>query len=209
MSEIVYLSNVRLSFPSLIEAKSSAEGGPLKYSADFIMSAEQMKAFMQAVAVTAQEKWKEHAQAVLNLIQGDRKLRCYGNGNERIDKKTFKPYLGYENGFYVSANNDQQPQMIDPNGKPVDPANTMASQALARKLYGGCYVNVAVNPWAQDNKHGRAIRAKLIAVQFLRDGEAFGEGSPDVSGLFGAVAAPTGPTAGGMDAPAAALPTWM
>ena len=208
MSEIIYLSNARLSFPTLVEPKASVANGPLKYSADLIVDQATMATIMQKVGEVAAEKWKEHAAAVLQLIQGDRKQRCYGNGNERIDKKTFKPYLGYEGMYYCSANNDDRPQMIALDGKPVDPSNTMASLALARKLYGGCYVNAAIDLWAQDNKHGRAIRAKLIAVQFLKDGEAFGEGAADVSNLFGAVAAPTGPTAGGMDAPAG-LPAWM
>jgi hypothetical protein len=209
MSDIIYLSNVRLSFPALAEAKSSVPNGPLKFAADFLIHPTDNKTswdnFMMEVGKVAAEKWKEHAGNVLNLIQNDRKFRCYGSGNERVDKKTFKPYLGYENAYYVSANSDDMPQMIDQGGKVAEPG--MAAQSLARKLYGGCYVNAAVRPWAQDNQHGRAIRCQLIAVQFCRDGEAFGEGTPDVSGMFTQVQGAQ-PVTGGFS-PLSTLPGFM
>lgn len=185
MSEIILIT-ARLSFPTLVVPKASAKGGPPKFSADFIMEPDStdLKNFMAAVNRVALEKWKEHASAVMTIINADRRLRCYGNGNERTNKKTFKPYDGYENMYYVSALNADQPQAIDAAGSPIDPVNTMAVQAQFKKMYGGCYVSAALNPWPQDNDHGRAIRCKLIALQFLRDGEPFGEAPPDLNGLF-------------------------
>lgn len=192
MSEILFMQDVRLSFPHLVEAHSAAPNAVKKYSADFIMP-QNHKAFtdfMARVAVIAQEKWKENAPAVLQMIQADRKLRCFGGPSDKVDKKTFKPYSGYDGMVYVSANKDQMPQMIRENGTPVDVGNTMEYQQLARKMYGGCYVNVAVKPWCQENQYGRGIRCDLVAIQFARDGEAFGEGAADASSMFGAVAAP-------------------
>ncbi len=201
MAEIIMLQNVRLSFPQLIEPRkvSTDPNATPKFSADFIMAPNDpgFAAFWTEVNKIALEKWKEHTQAVMQIIASDRKLRCYGQGSERIDSKTFKPYNGYDGMVYITASRpgDQPPQMIQADGTPVDAGNTMAYQAMARKLYGGCYVNAAVRPWAQENKHGRGIRCDLIAVQFAREGEAFGEGVADASGLFGAVAgaAPAAP----------------
>ena len=42
--------------------------------------------------------------------------------------------------------------------------------------YSGCYVNVSIDIWAQDNKFGKRVNAKLLAVQFHADGEAFSGG---------------------------------
>ena len=200
MSDIIFLSNVRLSFPHLVEAHASTEGGVKKYSADFLLplDSDGLKQFMtqyQALAVT---KWGEHAPQVMTLIQAERKLRCYGMGTEKVDKKTFKPYAGYDGCAYIAANKDQPPQMIQSDGTPVPADNSMAYQQLARRLYGGCYVNAAIKPWLQENKHGRGIRCDLVAIQFSKDGEAFGEGATDASGMFGAVAsaAPAAPAAG-------------
>jgi hypothetical protein len=191
MSEVVYLSNVRLSFPKLVEASISQPGAEPKFSCDLIMPNNDagFAKFMGAVGKMATEKWKEHAQAVLQICQNDRKLRCYGQGNEKIDKKTYKPYLGYENMSYITAssNADRPPKIVRADGTPIDNSNTMERQQMARKLYGGCYVNVAVRPWPQDNQFGRAPRCELIAVQFASDGEPFGEGEVDLDGVFGAV----------------------
>ena len=192
MSEITYLSDVVLSFPSLIEARASTDGGQAKFSGDFILAPNHpgFQQFMQRVAQVAQLKWGENAGPVLQMIQSDRKMRCYGAGQEKIDKKTFKPFTGYDGQMFISANNDVQPQMIQLDGSVADSTNTMLCQALARKLYGGCHVKAAVKIWPQENKHGRGIRCELVAIQFLKDGTPFGDATPDVSGMFGQVAAP-------------------
>ena len=208
MSEIIFLSNVRISFPQLIEPRAQTEGGTKKHSADFILAPNDpaFQQFMQQYASLATGKWAEHAQAVMQMIQSDRKLRCFGSGAEKVNKKTFKPYDGYDGNVYISANREQAPQMIQPNGQPVEASNTMAYQALARKIYGGCYVNAAVRPWLQENKHGRGIRCDLVAVQFSKDGEAFGAGETDVSSMFGAVATPAAAPAAPAGMPAAPFP---
>jgi hypothetical protein len=159
---------------------------------------------MTRYGALALEKWKEHAQVVMGLIQNDRKTRCYGRGEEKVNKRTFQPYDGYAGHVFITAGRESQPQMIQADGSPVDAANSMAYQQLARKMYGGCRVNAAVKPWLQDNKHGRGIRCDLIAVQFAGDDTAFGEGNVDASGMFGAVAA--GAMPGFAAAPAPAMP---
>ena len=212
MSDLVFLSNVRLSFPHLVEPQKrvSPETGKerLSYSGDFIMPADHpgFKQFMAKIGEMALMKWKEHANQVMNLINADRKLRCYGDGNQKVNSKTFQPYDGYAGNVYITAGRDNPPQIIQADGTPIDLSNSMAYQALTRKMYGGCRVNVAIKPWLQENKHGRGIRADLVAVQFAGDDKPFGEGAVDASSMFGAVAA--GAPAG-MFAPAAAAPAAM
>ena len=219
MSEIIFLSNVRLSFPHLAEPQRQVNEQTgkerISYNCEFIMPQDHQgfQQFMQRYGALALDKWKEHANQVMQMIQADRKLRCYGKGEEKVNKKTFQPYDGYAGHVFITAGRDQQPQMIQADGTPVDAGNTMAYQQLARKMYGGCRVNAAVKPWLQENKHGRGIRCDLIAVQFAADDTAFGEGAVDASGMFGAVAsAPAGmfgaaPQAAA--APAMGLPPFM
>ena len=209
MSDLIFLSNVRLSFPHLVEPqrKVSPETGKerVSYSADFIMPPDHpgFKQFMAKVNEMALAKWKEHAAQVMQIINNDRKLRCYGDGNQKLNQKTFQPYDGYAGQVFITAGRDQPPQIIQPDGTPIDPMNTMAYQALTRQMYGGCRVNVAVKPWLQENKHGRGIRADLVAVQFAGDDTPFGEGRTDASNMFGAVAAaPAGMFGAAAPAPA-------
>jgi len=199
MSEVIFLSNDRLSFPHLAEPQrqvNEATGKErISYNCEFLMPQDHagFQQFMARYGAMALEKWKEHAQTVMGMIQQDRKLRCFGMGSEKVNKKTFQPYDGYAGNVFITAGRDSAPQMIQADGSPVDPANTMAFQQLARKMYGGCRVNAAVKPWLQENKHGRDIRCDSIAVQIAGDDTAFGAGAVDASNLFAPVAsAPAG-----------------
>lgn len=215
MSEILFLSNVRLSFPHLAEPQERVNektgAKSVSYNCEFIMPQDHpgFQQFMARYGELALDKAKEHSQAVMNMIQQDRKARCFGRGEEKVNKKTFQPYDGYPGMVYITAGRDQRPQMIQADGSPVDVNNTMAYQQLARAMYGGCRVNAAIKPWWQNpnpqKQYGHGIRCDLIAVQFAGDDTPFGEGAVDVSGLFGAVAgAPAG--FGAAPAPAAAMP---
>jgi hypothetical protein len=201
MSEIILLSNVRLSFPHLAEPQRQVNESNgkerISYNCEFIMPQDHagFQKFMATYAAMALEKWKEHAQTVMGMIQSDRKLRCFGRGEEKVNKKTFQPYDGYAGHAFITAGRDSAPQMIQADGQPIDPANTMAYQMLARKMYGGCRVNAAIKPWLQENSYGRGVRCDLIAVQFAGDDGAFGEGAVDASKLFGSVGLASDPAA--------------
>jgi len=219
MSDVIFLSSVRLSFPHLAEPQRQINEltgkERISYNCEFIMVQDHagFGQFMAKYGAMSLEKWKEHANTVMQMIQGDRKTRCYGRGEEKVNKKTFQPYDGYAGNVFITAGRDSQPQVIQADGQAIDPTNSMAYQQLARKMYGGCRVNAAVKPWLQDNKHGRGIRCDLIAVQFAADDKPFGEGAVDASNLFGAVAgAPAGmfsPTAAMPAAPFAGLPSFL
>jgi len=177
---LVYLERVRLSFPHLAAPHASAQGSAPKYSGDFIMEPTHpgYAAFMAQVQAKALEKWGAQTDAILQFIGTDRKLRCYGAGEEVINSQTMQPFDGYPGNIYIKANNAIQPALFDEAG----------TQLLdARKFYGGCYVNVQIQPWIQDNQHGRAVRCELVGVQFHSDGEAFGAAPIDPTTLFGAV----------------------
>jgi hypothetical protein len=202
MPKEIYLSNLRLSFPKLVEpvSNSSIPNSDRKYGCDLIFEPgdSQFATVMAEVGSIAAEKWGAKAGAILQMVQNDRRLRCFGAGSEKVDSKTMTPYEGYDGGkTYVaaSANEDRAPVMIRLDGTVCDNLNTMERQALARKMYGGCYVNAAISLWAQDNQFGRGIRCQLLAVQFAKDGSPFGDAPPDFTGKFGATAAASAPAA--------------
>ena len=72
---------------------------------------------------------------VMQMIQNDRKLRGFGHGSEG-EQKTFAPDGCRATCSSPPRGSGRQPQMIQDNGEPVDPANTMACMAIARKMYG-------------------------------------------------------------------------
>lgn len=206
--QIIYFSNVRCSFPHLATPFLSRKfpNSPPMFGIDIIdldPSSASVKEFMIAVTTAAQATFKEHTSAVMQVIQGDKRARCFGMGSEKINEETFKPLEGYGSGSWINAKNKTRPQIIRPDGSVAQ--TEMEALDLARKIYGGCYVNVALKPWIRTTNRG--VGCDLVAVQFAKDGPAFGDGtSVDVTGLFGQVAQQAGPSASGMNAPA--MP-WM
>lgn len=43
-------------------------------------------------------------------------------------------------------------------------------------IYGGCWANILIRPWWMNNNWGKKVNAGLVAIQFLRDDEPFGQG---------------------------------
>lgn len=208
----VLVQNARASFVRIIEPEvnKSFPNSPAKFSMNLILPKDHpaLAEFMAEVQKLAQDKWKEHAGTILQMANANKKLRCYGAGEEVINSTTFQVYPGYAGMLYISAASDKDhpPQIVkrDANGM-AQVAHDLERQELAKRIYSGCYVNVAISPWLQDNAGGRAVRCNLHAVEFAKDGEPLGDGggSVNVANLFGAIpapapAAPTAAVPGGM-----------
>lgn len=163
----VKLQKVRLSFPDLFEAKQFDGKGPFSYRATFLVepNSANHKALIAAKEAVAKEEFKDKWKTVLANADDDSKLRFLIDGNK-------KEYDGYAGMVAVSAKRDQA------KGRPLilDKDKTELSQT-AGKPYAGCYVNATIEVWAQSNAFGKTVRAQLLAVQFAKDGDAFGAGS--------------------------------
>ena len=217
----ILLQNVRASFPRIVEPEinKSFPNSPAKFSMNLILPKDHpgVAEFMAEVQKLALDKWKEHAQVILGMANANKKLRCYGAGEEVINSTTFQVYPGYAGMLYFSAGSDKDhpPQIVkrDANGI-AQVAHDLERQELAKRIYGGCYVNVAISPWLQDNAGGRAVRCNLHAVEFAADGEPLGDsaGGVNVANLFGSIpapaaAAPTAAVPGGLNFPG--LPSFL
>jgi Protein of unknown function (DUF2815) len=201
---ITYFSNVRCIYPNLTAPYISKKfpNSPANFTIDLVDIDPQdvkLREFMQNYAAMAQAEWGVNAPQVMQMIQSDKRARCFGMGPEKVNEETFKPVTGYGQGVWINCKNKNQPQIIKPDGSPA--ANQMEAMELARKIYGGCYINIAIKPWLR--KTNRGISCEVIAVQFAKDGEPLGGSSDvDVTPMFGAVAAPASAPA----APAFAMP---
>ena len=168
----VMLKNVRLSFPCLWNAEQFEGTGPFKYRASFLFepNSENHKALVKAMKEVAAETWKKDADKVLANANEDSKTRFIGKGDS-------KEYDGYAGMLFVSATRNQdkgRALVMDKDKSPLGETDG--------KPYGGCYVNAQIDLWAQDNRYGKTIRAQLLAVQFYKDGDAFGSGSSIATG---------------------------
>ena len=87
------LQNVRASFVRIVEPEvnKSFPNSPAKYSMNLILPKDHpaLAEFMAEVQKLALDKWKEHAQVILGMANANKKLRCYGAGEEVINSTTF------------------------------------------------------------------------------------------------------------------------
>ena len=121
-----------------------------------------------------------HKDAIEKIKKLQAKLEQeYFEGKIPKDKKfmrdgddTGKPE--YENCMYIAASEvKRRPAVIGMKKEELDEDDG--------KLYSGCYVNMMISPWKQSNKHGKRINANLLAVQLVKQAEAFGETSSKVN----------------------------
>ena len=195
----LWIKKARLGFPQLIAPKSAVAGGEPKYSVNFILNPTdvEMGELNQIVTAMATEKWGEGAAGIINLIKGDKRLRCFGKGEEKLDKKG-QVYDGFAGMVYISASNKDQPNLYGADANLLPPTAPM-NQMFA----GGNYCSGVISFWLQDNSFGRGIRANLDGVQYISEGEHFGSVGPDAGSIFQPVpGAPATTAPGAGDAPA-------
>ena len=163
----VVLKMTRLSFPELWEPKQFNGTGEPACGGAFLMDpktpegAAGIKLVKAAIEQVASEKWKDKAPSVLKALQAKEAL-CLRDGSGKAE------YEGYDGMMYVSARNKTRPHVLAQDKTPLTEASG--------KPYSGCYVNVSLDIWAQENQFGKRVNAKLLAVQFAKDGEAFSGG---------------------------------
>jgi len=177
----IWIKSARLGFPALVEPKASAPGAALKYGCVFILdpAAEELKELKQVILEMATAKWGDGAADILNMIKNDKKLRCYGDGGEKINSKSGKVYDGFDGMKFIGATNDNKPKLYGADAKELAPT------ANANQLFvGGNNVAGIFSLWLQDNKFGRGVRSNLVGVQYLSDGEHFGRPETEVEGIF-------------------------
>ena len=155
MGTRITIRNARLSFPSLFQ-KAVFDGKEGKYEATLLFPKTDTKTYDEIIA--AIEACKEE------------------NKNTKVPKAKYfiqdgddkKEYDGYEAMWAVKAANKKRPTLIDRDLTPITEDDN--------KLYAGCYVNAIIEPWSQSNTFGKRINANLLGIQFVKDGEPFGDG---------------------------------
>lgn len=109
--------------------------------------------------------WKKHDDAgkLYETLKKKDKLALH-DGDDKSN------WAGFEGNLYLSPSADTRPTVVDRDRTQIDKDDG--------RIYSGCYVNVKVEIWTQDNNYGERVNATLLGVQFVKDGDAFGAGSP-------------------------------
>lgn len=163
----ILVKNVRLSYPHLFTKWGKNEGDKKKFSGTFLLDkkthAADIKALGQHVTALMAEYFK-------GPIPADKRFLKDGGGENG------KPET--EGYFLIKASEDKAPDVINRDKSRINEDDDI--------VYPGCFVNVLIRPWKQQNNFGKRVNANLLAVQFVKDGERFsGIERPDTDSAFG------------------------
>jgi hypothetical protein len=158
----ITLKNVRLAFPHLFSPQAGPDGGQAKYNGTFIIEDQATAdAVNNAIEAVAKEKWPQKHGEILKKLRSSDKV-CLKDGDAKAE------YDGFEGNHFLNASNKVAPTLFDSTGARVREEDGV--------LYAGCYVDVSIDVWAQDNNYGKRVNASLRGVKFARDGEPFAGG---------------------------------
>lgn len=153
----VKLNNVRLSFPSLFR-KATFNGEETKFEATFLINKETQADLIEKIKVVIADKIKNDLKGA--KLAADK--ICLKDGDE-------VEYDGYAGHVSIKASNDKRVAVFNRDKSPLAEDDNV--------IYAGCYVNAIIEIWAMNNQWGKRINAKLLGVQFAKDGENFGDSS--------------------------------
>lgn len=160
----IRIDHTRWSYPHvLFPYESTNDDG--KTSLKFNIVALMPKATHKpALTLLTEVRDKILAEKKVPKIASDKFFVKNGDDSDKTD---------YEGHWTVSASESKKIVVKDADKRTMSKDN----EADVEKIFGGVFGSILIRPWWQDHKkYGKRINAGLVAVQYLKTGEAFGEG---------------------------------
>ena len=155
-TKVVTGVNTRWSYANVWDPKS-INGGKPKYSVSLIIpksdtaTIDKIKAAIRAAYEEGESKLKGNSKTPLR--DGDRERK----GDD-----------AYANSYFINANSDMAPGIVDANRQPI----------LERsEVYSGVYGRASINFYAFNTNGNKGIACGLNNLQKIRDGEPLGSRS--------------------------------
>lgn len=166
MNVKITLQNVRGAFlNALFKAEAFGDSTEEFYSGTWLLEPNHpaIAELEAAFEKVAKEKWGAKAEAVMKELKLKDRTALH-------DGDTKAEYDGFPGNKFVATRSKTRPTVVDRDRSPLTAADG--------RPYSGCYCNVIIELWCQDNQYGKRINAQLKGVQFVKDGDAFGGGTP-------------------------------
>ena len=161
-TKVITGPNTRWSYAHVWEPKAIDDGKP-KYSVSLIIpksdktTIDRIKAAIQAAYEEGESKLKGNSKFVPALEDIKTPLRD-GDRERKGDE-------AYENSYFINANSDTAPGIVDADRQPI----------LERsEVYSGVYGRASINLYAFNSNGNKGIACGLNNLQKIRDGEPLG-----------------------------------
>jgi len=164
-SKHIMLYNIPCSFPEFWEERVD---GDITYPRGILLlfnpetHAHELGLLNTVIAEIAKDNPK-----VGSAIKNDPTRLCVRPGNRDEYLELFP-----KGCMMLKANTPKTPFVLDKDGSAITGPNVQNYP-----FYSGCHVNVKIELWAMDNKFGKRVCAKLLAVQFAGEGAVSFDGS--------------------------------
>lgn len=185
----ITIENVRISYPSLFQAKQINNTGDPKFSAAFLIPTTNPK-LRELFDLAEQVKATKYPGG--ELPHNFRPLPCY----DAAQNPKYAQDPNYAGIWVLNSSknaNQGQPYVLDQAmNKVLDPST----------IYAGMYVNVALSVYCYSHPTSKGVTTGLEGVQIVRDGERL-DSKPSAEELFQPIAVDNGggmpPAGGGFD----------
>ncbi len=164
----IRINEVRASYPHIGTPYQGKEGKP-RYGVVGLMP--KGKAYRAAKDLIRDE--------INRIVREQNKGKDIAGKNKFIRDGDESGREEYEGMFEIHAgeNPPRRPSarsnVRDPKtGKP----KVLSPAEADEMIFPGCWVNILIRPWWQNNEYGKKVNANLIAVQYVRSDESFGQG---------------------------------
>lgn len=163
----VYLKNVRLSYPHLIEKQKANEDAEPKYSAAFLIDPDTKagRANIKKIEAALDEACMAEFKKPFAKMKFKDDRCCYFEGDDSLtangDVKD-----GYAGMMVIKASNKRRVDLRERDKTPIDPEES--------PFYGGCYVEAILRLFGTKKGGSPGLFASLELVRFFAEGESFG-----------------------------------
>lgn len=160
----------RLAFPVLRKPEQVQGQGEPRYGAAIIIEDPNVASkAKKAMLESAKAKWADKGVTYAKALVKQNKV-CLADGDNSPDIAGFPG----NTILRAAARQESPPRLVvSEKGR-----NVVIPNEEDRLFYGGCYVNVIVEFWAQDNQFGKRLNCQLLGVQFVKDGDPFSGARP-------------------------------
>jgi hypothetical protein len=172
----ITLKNVRLSHPHVFTARAfgrprNGETAKPAYSATALVDMKReslIDKIWDAVDAAKEKAFPGKDPRDIKIKKANMALFEGDNPGEDVDVKEEQKGM-----LVVRARNYKRPLVLDQDGEELRESDNV--------IYGGCYVDMIVQFWAQDYEGTKRLNCSIEGVRFRDDGDPFGAGPLDPS----------------------------
>lgn len=156
----ILFQDVRISYPHIDKMWRKNEKDTLAFSATVILPTDTHQPAIDLALEVVSDILKERNKGV--EIKDDALF-------VRDGKPTKKPE--YAGAWIVASRETEKPTVLHP-----DKSEMESPEEIKAEIKAGYFVDILVQPWWQDNEHGKRVNASLRAVRLRREGPLIAEG---------------------------------